>query len=102
LSPGAIWSAWWTLCEKPVSVLTSSCNQMLRTPLEPAFSISSVGGCGLKVSVSPACGSSGFGAVIATPGMGPATDGAVGLELLAASHAPRQTTAARAMSPFAG
>src|SRR5687767_6239947 len=73
---------------------------MARTPLEPAFSINSVGGSELNVSVSPACGSSGLGAVMATPGMGPATVGAVGFELLAASHAPRAITATRASSPL--
>ena len=33
-----------------------------------------------------------------TPGIGPATDGAVGLALLAASHPTRQTTAAAALN----
>ena len=90
------------MCEKFVSVLTSSCSQSVRTPLVPAFSISSVGGSELNISVSPAPGSSGRGAVIATPGIGPATDGAVGLALLAASHAPRQSIATKAISPLMG
>ena len=64
---------------------------MVRTPLVPAFSISSVGGSLLNVSVEPANGSSGRGAVMLTPGIGPATDGAVGLALLAASQPTRQS-----------
>ena len=72
---------------------------MVRAPLEPAFSISSVGGSPLNTSVEPAIRLEGRGAVMLTPGMGPATDGAVGLALLAASQPARQTIATKALSP---
>ncbi len=49
---------------------TSSCSQMVRAPLVPAFSMSNVSGSPSKTSVEPAYGSSGRGAVMLTPGIG--------------------------------
>ena len=69
-------------------------SEIARRPLVPAFSINSAGGSPLKMSFCPANGSSARGAVMLTPGMGPATDGAVGLALLAASH-PTSTAGQR-------
>jgi hypothetical protein len=74
----------------------------VRTPFVPGFSINSTGGSDVKVNVVPACGSSGCGALIDTPGIGPATEGAVGFALFAASHAQRHRTATRAVSPLVG
>jgi len=66
-----------------------------RTPVLPAFSMSNVTGCLSICIFVPAIGSSIFGALMFTPGMGPATEGLSGSELLLASHAVSEQAAAR-------
>ena len=59
----------------------------------PAFSMSSVTGCFSTEILVPDVGSSILGAEISMPGIGPATVGLSGVELLLASHAVRVTAA---------
>src|SRR3954452_4723052 len=57
-----------------------------RTPFELAFSMSSLIGCCDSLNLNPCRGSSSFGGVISTPGIGPATEGLSGFELFSASQ----------------
>src|SRR3954447_8696816 len=60
----------------------------------------SVTGCLSTGIFTPKAGSRVFGATIATPGSGPATDGLSGSELLMASQ-PAESTAAHSQAPTA-
>src|ERR1051325_771884 len=65
--------------------------------------MSRVIGCLSTAIFDPVCGSSGFGAVMSTPGIGPATVGLRGFELFVDSH-PVATSAthARTTTAYAG
>jgi hypothetical protein len=78
-----------TLPAKLASVAISTDSVSGRGPLLEAFSINSVTGCLSTATFEPTSGSSGFGAVISTPGIGPATDGLNGVELFDASQPTR-------------
>ena len=71
-----------------------------RTPVEDAFSISSVIGCFSIAIFVPVCGSSSFGAEISTPGIGPATVGVSGFELLTVSQATVANNATPTPNPY--
>src|SRR5882672_2747220 len=94
-SPCAMPSLENTLLVNPVSVAMSNEYDSGRGPLLPAFSISSVTGCFSIEILVPGPGSSIFGAEISMPGMGPATEGLSGVELLLASQAVKNRAAAR-------
>src|SRR5450759_4496890 len=84
-----------TLLLNAASVAMSNEYVSGRTPLLPAFSMSKVTGCFSMEIFVPGVGSSIFGAEMSTPGIGPATDGLSGVELLLASHADNDTAATR-------
>src|SRR5262245_25932375 len=76
-----------TLLVNPASVATSNSYESGRTPELDEFSISSETGCSSTAIREPTAGSRTFGALISTPGIGPATAGLSGFELFEASHA---------------
>src|SRR5262245_17582957 len=93
-SPGGIASREKTLLVNPVSVATSNTHDRGRTPLLEAFSIRSETGWSSTAIFEPTAGSRAFGAVISTPGIGPATVGLSGFSLFEASHAVTASIAA--------
>src|SRR3954454_8215170 len=93
-APGATRERLNTRVAKPLSVATSKVYERGRTPVDEAFSMSSLIGCCDSLNLKPCAGSSSFGGVMSTPGIGPATDGLSGFELFLASH-PANTTVNR-------
>ena len=85
-SPGGMLFCSYTLPEKFTSVATSTASVKGRGPVLDGFSINSVTGCLSTATFAPTTGSSGFGALISMPGIGPATDGLNGVELFDASQ----------------
>src|SRR5690242_19837898 len=83
-----------TLLEKFASVAMSNTSDSGRTPDVEAFWAVSVSGCASAAIRAPAAGVMVLGAVMLTPGIGPATDGLSGFELLATSHPTSASAAA--------
>src|SRR3954465_13861223 len=101
-APGGTLERLNTLLAKSASLATSNVYESARWPLVAAFWITRRIGCSFSLNLNPCAGSSNAGAVMFTPGIGPATVGAVGDELLdvwqaasAASSKAHENPAAR-------
>src|SRR6187402_2529217 len=91
--PGATPERLKTLVPKPASAATSKLYVSGRTPLVVEFWTTSRMGWSLSLNLNPCAGASRAGAVMLTPGIGPATVGEVGWELFAVSQPTNPNTA---------